>query len=56
MELNIKKKLRNNLGFLVSFIGITINMRVLYIFIEFFHFDMVLSKLIANSCVFFGTT
>ena len=51
-----KKKLRNNLGFLVSFIGITINMRVLYIFIEFFHFDMVLSKLIANSCVFFGTT
>lgn len=48
-----KKNQEIILVFLVSFIGITINMGVLYFFIEFFHFDMVLSKLIASCCVFF---
>ena len=49
-EIKYKKKIKKSSWFLVSFIGITINMCFIYFYRA--HFDMVLSKLIANSCVF----
>ena len=48
-----KKNKELILVFLVSLVGISINMGVLYFFIEFLQFEMILSKLVASSSVFF---
>lgn len=48
-----KRNKEITLVFLVSLIGISINMGVLYFLIEFLYFEMILSKFIASSSVFF---